>query len=105
MRPSTPQRRRSPDLTGWQPPLRAISSPSSPDPVWALDSVDRARLDGPEAPFGMPEAIIWADGSWMIRFAECGLAMGEEFGIGVRFDGSAPVAIEDLSRATEIETD
>ncbi|MEV0672407.1 hypothetical protein [Mycobacterium sp. NPDC050441] len=75
------------------------------DPVWALDAVDRARLDGPEAPFGMPEAIIWADGSWMIRFAECGLAMGEEFGIGVRFDGSAPVAIEDLSRATEIETD
>jgi hypothetical protein len=75
------------------------------DPVWALDSADRARLDGPEAPFDMPEAIIWADGSWMIRFAECGLAMGEEFGIGVRFDGSAPVAIEDLSGATEIETD
>ncbi|GAB2630127.1 hypothetical protein ABI214_23245 [Prescottella soli] len=75
------------------------------DPAWALDAADRARLDEPEAPFGMPEAVIWADGSWMIRFAECGLAMGEEFGIGVRFDGSAPVGIEDLSGATEIETE
>lgn len=75
------------------------------DPVWALDSVDRERLDEPEAPFGLPEAIIWADGSWMIRFAECGLAMGEEFGIGVRFSGPAPVAIEDLSGATELKAD
>lgn len=73
------------------------------DPVWALDSVDRERLDGPEAPFGMPEAIVWADGSWMIRFAECGLAMGEEFGIGVRFSGPVPVSVEDLSGATELE--
>ncbi|MDH6678409.1 hypothetical protein M2284_002612 [Rhodococcus sp. LBL1] len=75
------------------------------DPGWALDAEDRARLDGPEAPFDLPEAIIWADGTWMIRFAECALAMGEEFGIGVRFVGSAPVGVEDLSGATEVETD
>ena len=75
------------------------------DPRWALDAEDLARLDGREAPFDMPEAIIWADGTWMIRFAECALAMGEEFGIGVRFVGSTPVGIEDLSGATEIVTD
>ncbi|QKT13635.1 hypothetical protein [Rhodococcus sp. W8901] len=72
------------------------------DPVWELDAEDRARLDGPEAPFGLPEAIIWSDGSWMIRFAECGLAIGEEFGIGVRFTGTAPVGIEDLSGSAEV---
>ncbi|WP_433605555.1 hypothetical protein [Prescottella agglutinans] len=75
------------------------------DPMWALDAVDRARLGGPEAPFDLPEAVVWADGTWMIRFAECALAMGEEFGIGVRFVGSTPVGVEDLSEATEIETD
>jgi len=73
------------------------------DPVWALDAPDRARLDGPEAPFDLPEAVVWADGTWMIRFAECALAVGEEFGIGVRFVGATPVGIEDLSGATEVE--
>lgn len=74
-------------------------------PGWALDAADRARLDRPEEPFGLPEAVVWADGTWMIRFAECDLAMGEEFGIGVRFVGTTPAGIEDLSDATELEAD
>lgn len=59
--------------------------------------------DAAEPPFGAPEAVVWQDGTWMMRFAECGLPMGDDYGIGVLFAGRTPVAVEDLSDPDEIE--
>lgn len=69
------------------------------EPEWGLDAAERARL----APhlFDMPEAVVWDDGTWMLRFAECDLAMATEYGIGVDFVGTKPVGVEDLSDAED----
>lgn len=69
------------------------------EPAWGLDAADRARLAPPL--FAMPEAVVWEDGTWMLRFAQCELAMGAEYGIGVNFVGRQPVGVEDLSGAGE----
>lgn len=71
------------------------------DGSWPLDDSELALLRGAEPPFALPEAVIWDDGSWMLRFAESPLAMGEDYGIGVLFAGRTPVAVEDLSDAEE----
>ncbi|QAY59620.1 hypothetical protein ET475_06195 [Microbacterium protaetiae] len=69
------------------------------DPSWGLDAAERAGLR-PEV-FDVPEAVVWEDGTWMLRFAECDLAMGAGYGIGVNFVGTQPVGVEDLSGADE----
>lgn len=69
------------------------------DPRYGLDGVELGLLDAEEAPFGEPEAVVWADGTWMLRFAESRLAIADPFGIGVLFTGDTPDAIEDLSEA------
>ncbi|KRC62049.1 hypothetical protein ASE14_08375 [Agromyces sp. Root81] len=69
------------------------------EPEFRLRRSEVATLDAPEAPFDEPEAVIWADGSWMLRFAESGLGMADPYGIGVLFDGTRPSAVEDLSGA------
>ncbi|VXB30454.1 conserved hypothetical protein [Microbacterium sp. 8M] len=66
-----------------------------------LSDDDRALLAAEEPPFGAPEAVVWQDGTWMMRFAETGLQIGDEYGIGVMFAGRTPVAIEDLSDPDE----
>ncbi len=71
------------------------------DPARDLSDSDRALLATEEPPFGAPEAVVWQDGTWMMRFAECGLELGEEYGVGVMFAGSRPVALEDLSDPDE----
>lgn len=71
------------------------------DGSWPLDDAELALLRGAEPPFALPEAVIWRDGSWMLRFAESPLAMGEDYGIGVLFAGRTPVSVEDLSDAEE----
>ncbi|MFB7915517.1 hypothetical protein [Streptomyces sp. NPDC056061] len=53
-------------------------------------------LDRPEPPLGAPEATVWADGSWAIRFAESGLRMGDPHGILVTFDGTRPVDVQGI---------
>jgi len=63
----------------------------------ALPVADRELLSAEEPPFGAPEAVVWQDGTWMMRFAECGLTIGEDYGVGVMFAGRTPVAVEDLS--------
>ncbi|MBS1906322.1 MAG: hypothetical protein JST33_07070 [Actinobacteria bacterium] len=68
----------------------------------ALSAADRALLAAEEPPFGAPEAVVWQDGTWMMRFAECGLEMGDEYGVGVMFAGRTPVAVEDLSDPDEV---
>lgn len=65
--------------------------------VWALDPAERERLNSAEPPFARPDAVVWGDGGWMLRFDECGLRMGEDYGIGVLFTGDSPSAVEDLS--------
>lgn len=75
------------------------------DARWNLDDADRQRLGGEQPPFDLPEAVIWQDGSWMLRFAECGLAMGAEYGIGVLFEGTTPVDVEDLSEVDPEDAD
>lgn len=72
-------------------------------PEWELDHADRQLLERPDLPFDVPAVVIWTDGEWMIRFAECALAMGEEYGIGVLFDRRTPIAVEDLSEADDLE--
>jgi hypothetical protein len=69
------------------------------DPRHGLDGVELGLLDAEEAPFGEPEAVVWADGTWMLRFAESRLDIADPFGIGVLFTGETPDAIEDLSEA------
>lgn len=67
-----------------------------------LSKGDRVRLTAAAAPFGAPEAVVWQDGTWMMRFAECGLQIVDEYGVGVMFAGRRPVAVEDLSDPDEI---
>lgn len=68
----------------------------------ALSTADRALLAAEEPPFSAPEAVVWQDGTWMMRFAETGLEMGDEYGVGVMFAGRTPVAVEDLSDPDEV---
>jgi hypothetical protein len=59
----------------------------------ALSAGDLALLDD-DGSFADPEAVIWGDGTWMLRFADCGLDIASEYGIGVNFVGAAPQAID-----------
>lgn len=68
----------------------------------SLSAVDHALLAAEEPPFGAPEAVVWQDGTWMMRFAESGLEIGDEFGVGVMFAGRTPVAVEDLSDPDDV---
>ncbi|MFE3247196.1 hypothetical protein [Streptomyces sp. NPDC059209] len=53
-------------------------------------------LNLPELPLAAPEAIVWADRTWAIRFAESGLRMADPYGILVTFNGTLPVDVEGL---------
>lgn len=66
-----------------------------------LTDADRGRLSEPPSPFGMPEATVWDDGTWLLRFAEADLDLAGDLGLAVRFVGTAPVAVDDLSDAEE----
>ncbi|MFF3394070.1 hypothetical protein ACFYW1_24440 [Streptomyces sp. NPDC002669] len=61
---------------------------------YGLTAEELDRLDLPEPPWGLPEATVWNDRSWMIRFAESGLGMGDPYGILVTFDGTRPVDVQ-----------
>ncbi|MDK0517905.1 hypothetical protein [Streptomyces sp. ML-6] len=61
---------------------------------YGLTAEELDRLDLPEPPWGLPEATVWTDRSWMIRFAESGLRMGDPYGILVTFDGTRPVDVQ-----------
>ncbi|MFF5624888.1 hypothetical protein ACFY5A_05945 [Microbacterium sp. NPDC012755] len=72
------------------------------EPQFALEPSELVKLDAAELPFDAPEAVIWGDGSWMLRFAESSLEMADPFGIGVRFEGTTATAVEDLSDADPV---
>ena len=44
--------------------------------------------------FAEPEAVVWNDGTWMLRFADCGLDSASEYGMGVHFVGAAPQSVD-----------
>ena len=72
------------------------------EPQFGLSEAELQALQGAEPPFGEPEAVIWADGSWMLRFAESRLEMADPYGIGVLFDGTTPSGVEDLSDVDQV---
>lgn len=69
------------------------------EPEFGLPPAELSTLDASEAPFGEPEAVVWADGTWLLRFTESSLAMADPFGVGVVFEGTTPKDVEDLSHA------
>ncbi|WP_197029903.1 hypothetical protein [Cellulomonas sp. URHE0023] len=52
------------------------------EPRFGLQSSELSALDASGVLFAQPVAVIWADGSWMLRFAESSLEMADPFGIG-----------------------
>ncbi|MFB6943807.1 MULTISPECIES: hypothetical protein [unclassified Streptomyces] len=63
---------------------------------FGLTAEELDLLDLPEPPLGVPEATVWADQSWAVRFAETGLRMGDPYGILVTFDGTRPVDVQGI---------
>ncbi|MFG2631191.1 hypothetical protein [Streptomyces sp. NPDC048473] len=47
-------------------------------------------------PLVVPEAAVWADQTWAIRFAESGLRPADPYGILVTFNGTQPVDVRGL---------
>lgn len=64
---------------------------------YGLSGAELLELQRAEPPFGEPEAVLWSDGSWMLRFTESRLALADPYGIGVLFEGTSPCAVEDFS--------
>ena len=71
------------------------------EPRFGLRDDELLALRGGEPLFGGPEAVIWDDGGWMLRFTESRLDLADPHGIGVLFEGMAPSAVEDLSDADQ----
>ncbi|WP_020013005.1 hypothetical protein [Promicromonospora sukumoe] len=69
------------------------------EPEHGLSADELATLDAAEPPAAEPAAVVWADGTWLLRFAESRLRLADPYGIGVLFEGTAPSGIEDLSHA------
>ncbi|MGS2810653.1 hypothetical protein [Nocardia sp. MW-W600-9] len=72
-------------------------------PEHELTREESALLEREVLPFAGAEIVVWADGTWMLRFAESPLRMADPFGIGVTFDGDVPRAVEDLSSAEPVD--
>ncbi|MFI6289895.1 hypothetical protein ACIBCM_35070 [Streptomyces sp. NPDC051018] len=53
-------------------------------------------LDLPELPLAVPEATVWADRNWAIRFTESRLRLADPHGILVTFNGTQPVDVQGL---------
>ncbi|MDX3310614.1 hypothetical protein P1S61_16325 [Streptomyces sp. ME08-AFT2] len=53
-------------------------------------------LDLPELPLAVPEAVVWADQTWAIRFTENRLRLADPYGILVTFDGTQPVDVQGI---------
>ncbi|MEE1738783.1 hypothetical protein PUR49_20040 [Streptomyces sp. BE147] len=53
-------------------------------------------LDLPELPLAVPEAVVWADQTWAIRFTESRFRLADPYGILVTFNGTQPVDVQGL---------
>ncbi|MFF0224887.1 hypothetical protein [Streptomyces sp. NPDC004629] len=61
-----------------------------------LTAEELSWLDLPELPLAVPEATVWADQSWAIRFTESRFRLADPYGILVTFNGTQPVDVEGL---------
>ncbi|MFF5931989.1 hypothetical protein [Streptomyces hydrogenans] len=59
-----------------------------------LTSEELSWLDLPELPLAVPEAVVWADQSWAIRFTESRFRLADPYGILVTFNGTQPIDVE-----------
>ncbi|KQX46127.1 hypothetical protein ASE09_15620 [Streptomyces sp. Root66D1] len=66
------------------------------EPRFGLAAEELTWLDLPELPLAVPEATVWADRTWAIRFAESRLALADPYGLLVTFDGTRPVDVQGL---------
>lgn len=70
---------------------------------FALPAAELALLDDEAAPFDLPDAVVWSDGSWMLRFSETGIgSLAGDYGIGVNFIGQKPESVEVLADLDEV---
>ncbi|MFE6750625.1 hypothetical protein ACFVGM_32565 [Kitasatospora purpeofusca] len=63
---------------------------------FGLTSEELGWLDLPELPLAGPEAVVWADRTWAIRFTESRFRLADPFGILVTFNGTRPVDVQGL---------
>ncbi|WP_218172429.1 hypothetical protein OH786_36260 (plasmid) [Streptomyces atratus] len=61
-----------------------------------LTAEELSWLDLPELPLAVPEATVWADQTWAVRFAESRFRLADPYGILVTFDGAQPVDVQGL---------
>ncbi|MGY3680374.1 hypothetical protein [Streptomyces sp. TE33382] len=66
------------------------------EPQFALTAEELGWLDLSELPLAVPEATVWADRTWAIRFAESRFRLAEPHGILVTFEGTRPVDVQGL---------
>ncbi|MER6096094.1 hypothetical protein ABT154_09580 [Streptomyces sp. NPDC001728] len=71
------------------------------EPRFHLTAEELTWLELPELPMAVPEATVWADRSWAIRFAESRFALADPHGLLVTFDGTQPVDVEGLEDEEE----
>ncbi|MFJ3956860.1 hypothetical protein [Arthrobacter sp. NPDC090010] len=69
------------------------------EPEFGLQEAELSALRNGEPLFDEPEAVIWSDDDWMLRFTESRLELADPYGIAVLFEGTNPSAVEDLSDA------
>ncbi|MFD0343240.1 hypothetical protein ACFVH0_31935 [Streptomyces sp. NPDC127117] len=61
------------------------------------DELSWLDLDLPELPLAAPEATVWADQTWAIRFTESRLRLADPYGILVTFHRTQPADLQGLS--------
>ncbi|MET9662563.1 hypothetical protein [Streptomyces sp. NPDC006510] len=61
-----------------------------------LTAKELSWLDLPELPLAVPEATVWADQTWAIRFTESRLRLADPYGILVTFNGTQPVDLQGI---------
>ncbi|MFG3531785.1 hypothetical protein ACGF8B_34375 [Streptomyces sp. NPDC047917] len=64
---------------------------------FGLTADELSQLDLAELPIAAPEATVWADQTWAIRFTESRLRLADPHGILVTFDGTRPVDLQGLT--------
>ena len=70
---------------------------------YGLSPEELQRLIEKPAPFADPEATVWSDGTWMMRFADVEIkSVADEYGIGVNFAGTRPHSLEILIDAEPV---
>ncbi|MDV9188869.1 hypothetical protein R6L23_11695 [Streptomyces sp. SR27] len=71
------------------------------EPQFELAAEELAWLDLPELPLALPEATVWADQTWAIRFAESRFDLADPYGLLVTFNGTQPVDVQGLDDEEE----